>query len=157
MLSPDYRDMLSALSDARAEYLVVGAFAMAAHGLPRATGDLDIWVRPDPANARRVMEGLAVFGAPVIDMSLTEADLSEPGLVCQIGIRPRQIDVMTHVDGVEFGEAWAERVQRKLGDVTVPVISRRHLMINKRATGRAKDLADVAWIEEEGDRSQQKW
>jgi hypothetical protein len=93
------------------------------------------------------MEGLAVFGAPLIDISVTEEDLSKPGLVFQIGIAPRRIDVMTHVDGVEFPDAWAERVHRKLGDLSVPVISRRHLVINKRATGRPQDIADVARIE----------
>jgi len=147
MLSPDYRDMLSELSAAGAEFLIVGAFAMAAHRMPRATGDMDVWVRPDLENARRVWTALANFGAPVD--RVTPEELAEPDMFFQIGVVPVRIDVLTAIDGVTFGEAWAERVYREFEGMRVPVLSRKHLLINKRATGRPKDLADVAWIEEQ--------
>ena len=148
MLSPDYSDMLSALSDAEAEFLVVGAFAMAAHQMPRATGDIDLWIRPSPANAERVWRALAEFGAPLGDLSVEE--LSKPGLFFQIGVAPVRIDVLTEIDGVEFDAAWAERVVFDFDGLVVPVLSRKHLLINKKASGRPKDLADAAWIEEDG-------
>lgn len=147
MLSPDYRDMLSELSAAGAEFLIVGAFAMAAHRMPRATGDMDVWVRPDLENARRVWTALANFGAPVD--GVTPEELAEPDMFFQIGVVPVRIDVLTAIDGVTFEEAWAERVYREFEGMRVPVLSRKHLLINKKATGRPKDLADVAWIEEQ--------
>src|SRR5215211_1652232 len=105
MLNPDYRDILSELSGAGADFLVVGAFAMAAHQMPRATGDLDIWIRPDPANARR----LARFGAPVAE--ITYEELAEPGLFLQIGVAPVRIGILTEINGVGFDEAWADRIE----------------------------------------------
>ena len=120
---------------------------MAAHQMPRATGDLDIWIRPDPENARRVWMALAQFGAPVAD--ITYEELARPGLFLQIGVAPVRIDILTDIDGVSFDDAWEERTERGFGDLPVPVISRKHLLINKKATGRPKDLADAAWIEEQ--------
>ena len=98
MINPDFRDMLSSLSEEEVEFLLVGAYAMAVHGLPRATGDLDVWVRPTPDNARRIVKAIERFGAPLHD--LTEADLVKPGTVFQIGVPPRRIDLMTAIDGV---------------------------------------------------------
>jgi len=106
-VNPDFRDLLSEFNARGVEYLVVGAYALAAHGHVRATGDLDIWVKPDPANAKRVMSALAAFGAPLHD--LTEGDLSRAGVVFQIGVAPVRIDVLTGIDGVAFDEAWLER------------------------------------------------
>jgi hypothetical protein len=149
LLNPDFRDMLSALSAEGVDYLLVGAYAMAAHGRPRATGDIDILVRPSAENATRVIRALRRFGAPLLD--LTEADLSTPGIVFQIGVQPRRIDIMTEVDGVDFEEAWASRVTREVDGLVVPVIGRDALLRSKRATGRPKDQADVAWLMEQGD------
>jgi hypothetical protein len=146
MFLPDYKEMLSELSAGGAEYLLVGAFAMAVHQLPRATGDMDVWIRPEVANARRVWEALARFGAPMSNISVDE--LAQPGFFFQIGVAPVRIDILTEIDGVSFDEAWAERGVHDLGGVSVPVIGRRHLLINKRSTGRPKDLADAAWLEE---------
>ncbi|HWK90009.1 MAG TPA: nucleotidyltransferase [Longimicrobium sp.] len=146
MLEPDYRDIFSELFDAQVDFLVVGAFAMAAHGMLRATGDIDIWVRPNPSNAARVWEALARYGAPI--SQLTQEELAQPGMFFQIGVAPRRIDLLTDIDGVTFDDAWAEREYRSVEGLTIPVISRRHLKINKQAVGRPKDLADVAWIEE---------
>jgi len=135
-LNPDFLDILSAFSEERVEFLVVGAYALAVHGLPRATGDIDLWVRPTRDNARRVRAALARFGAPIGNLS--EQDLVTRGTVFQIGVAPRRIDVLTSIDGVEFDEAWAARTMTRVGGVDIPVIGRAELIRNKKATGRAK-------------------
>jgi hypothetical protein len=147
MLNPDFRDILSELSDAGAEFVVVGAFAMAAHQMMRTTGDLDIWIRPNVDNAQRVWTALAKFGAPL--QSLGPEELARPGLIFQIGVVPGRIDMLTEIDGVSFEEAWEARVYRVVEGVRIPVLSLAHLRINKKASGRPKDLADIARIEEE--------
>ena len=121
---------------------------MAAHGRVRATGDLDVWIRPDAANAKRVLQALAAFGAPLQD--LTEDDLTRPGLVFQIDIAPLRIDVLTSIDGVGFADAWKERVTSRFAEQAVSVLSTRHLIQNKRAVGRTQDLADLEWLERSG-------
>ena len=137
--------MLSALLEAGAEFLVVGAHALALHGRPRATGDLDIWVRATRANAERVWEALLRFGAPLRD--LTREDLTGPGLVYQIGLPPRRIDLLTSITGVSWPEAWSDRVHVDVQGISVPVLGKSTLIANKRATGRAQDLVDVAALE----------
>ena len=144
-MNRDFVEMLAGLSAAGAEYLVVGAHAMAAHGRPRATGDLDIWIRRSPENARRVWNALARFGAPLAELS--GEDLQAPDLIFQIGVVPCRIDVITAIDGVEFDAAWPARLEVRVGEIVVPVIGRAHLLQNKRAAGRPKDLADVTWLE----------
>jgi hypothetical protein len=145
LLNPDFRDILSEFAAARVEFLLVGAYALASHGLPRATGDIDLWVRCSPENAQRIMAALARFGAPLADV--TEQDFRSPGIVLQIGLAPRRIDLLTAIDGVEFEEAWRDRVEVAIDHLTVPVISREHLLQNKRATGRAKDRLDARRLE----------
>jgi len=145
LLSPDYRDILSVFIDERVDYLVVGAYAVASHGLPRATGDLDLWVRRDAENARRVWRALAKFGAPLSE--LTESELSSPGLVFQIGVEPARIDILTSIDGIEFEKAWTDRVELDVDGLRIHVIGRAHLIANKKAVGRPQDLADVARLE----------
>jgi hypothetical protein len=147
-LNPDFRDLLSTFNAQGVEYLVVGAHALAAHGHVRATKDLDIWVRPDPTNAPRVMDALRAFGAPLLDLS--EEDLTQPGTVFQIGIPPVRVDVITAIDGVGFDDAWPERVPTTYGDVPTAVLSLRHLIINKKASGRPQDLADLDWLRGQG-------
>jgi hypothetical protein len=147
LLNLDFRDMLSALSAEGVDYMIVGAYAMAAHGRPRATGDMDVLVRPSPENAARVMRALNRFGAPLMD--LTEKDLATPGTVFQIGLPPRRIDIMNEIDGVTFEEVWEGRVTREIEGLSLPVISRQHLLRNKRIAGRPKDQADAAWLEED--------
>jgi hypothetical protein len=144
-MSPDFRDLLAEFNAHGVEFLVVGAHALAAHGLVRATKDLDVWVRPDPLNAKRTFAALAAFGAPLHD--LTIEDLSRPGLIFQIGVEPVRIDVITAIDGVEFEEAWPARVEARLADQVVGVLSRQHLIVNKRTAGRGQDLVDVEWLE----------
>lgn len=146
-LNPDFRDMLSEFSDQAADYLLVGAYALAVHGVPRATGDLDVWVRPTEDNARRVRAALGRFGAPLA--GVTERDLVTPGTVFQIGVAPNRIDVLTSIDGVDFDEAWLARRIVHIEGLEVPVLARHHLIRNKKATGRPQDLADVARLEQD--------
>ncbi len=146
MLNPDFRDMLSALNEEGAEFLVVGSYALAAHGHPRTTGDIDLWVRPTPENAARVWKALVRFGAP-LDRA-NPADLSTPGNVLQIGVVPRRIDVMTSIEAVTFEAAWPERIEVELEGLRVPVLGRADLLANKKALGRPQDRADVARLEE---------
>lgn len=143
----DFLDLLGALLRSEARFLVVGAYAMAVHGVPRATGDIDLWVKPDPANAQRVWDALIEFGAPVKDMGVSRQDLETPGQVIQIGLPPRRIDLMTEISGLEFEQAWARRVTHAIGPFAVPFLSREDLIRNKRASGRAKDLADLDVLE----------
>jgi hypothetical protein len=144
-MNRDFRDLLAAFNAQGVEYLVVGAHALAAHGHVRATKDLDVWVRPNSENARRVLNALQAFGAPLLD--LTEADLATPGLIFQIGVPPVRIDVLTEIDGVEFAEAWPDRMVTKFADQPVAVLSKEHLIQNKRAAGRTQDLADIEKLE----------
>jgi hypothetical protein len=137
--------MLSALCEAKADFLVVGAHALAVHGRPRATGDLDLWVRASPENAGRVWQALEHFGAPL--GQLTRNDFTTPDLVFQIGVPPNRIDFLTSISGVAFDEAWAHRASNRLGDLTIPVLGRADLIRNKRAVGRPQDLLDVAELE----------
>ena len=127
MLNPDFRDMLSALSAEGVEYLIVGAYALAAHGFPRATKDIDVWVRPTPENAVRAARALLHFGAPA--ELVRDADLSRPGLILQLGVPPT-----IEVDGLPL-----------------PVIGPRDLVRNKRATGRRQDALDADRLEGLGD------
>jgi len=140
-MNPDFVEMLSELSASGAEFLVVGAHALAAHGYPRATGDLDIWVRADTENAPRVLEALRRFGAPLFDLSVE--DLARPGTVFQIGTAPARIDILTGVSGLTFEQAWPRRTSVRLGGLSVGVIGREDLIRNKRATGRPQDLVDA--------------
>ena len=146
MLNSHFREMLSALADAEAEYLLIGAYAMAAHGCPRATGDIDLWVRPTAENAAKVWAALLAFRAPT--SGVTPQDFTEPDLVYQIGLPPQRIDLLTGVDGVNFDEAWPNRLLVELDGLTVPVIARDDLKRNKKATGRQKDLQDLNLLSE---------
>jgi hypothetical protein len=146
-LNDDYRDMLAALVGAGAEFLVVGAHALAAHGLPRATGDIDILVRPTPANAMRVMRALVDFGAPVEAHGVGTTDFEIEGTVYQLGVAPQRIDILTAITGVSFDEAWSSRVPVNVGGVSFHVLGRDALIRNKRAAGRAKDIVDAEALE----------
>lgn len=147
-MNRDFVEMLSALSAEHVEYLVVGAYALAAHGLPRATGDIDIWVRPTPDNTDRVLRALRAFGAPLFD--LAREDLLRPDTVFQVGVAPGRIDLLTGLTGLTFEEAWPARMTTSIEGVTVPVIGREELLRNKEATGRPQDLADAAWLRSRG-------
>jgi hypothetical protein len=141
----DYAEMLAELSAADAEFLIVGAHALAAHVQPRNTQDLDIWIRPTPENAQRVWVALTRYEAPL--EGLTVEELAKPGLIYQIGVAPKRIDILTAISGVEFDDAWAHRIMVHFAEGTFPVIGREELLRNKRATGRPKDLLDVRLLE----------
>jgi hypothetical protein len=141
----DFKDLLSAFNAHRVEYLVVGAHALAVHGYVRSTGDLDVWIKPELANAKRVIEALRSFGAPLHDLS--EADLTRSGTVFQIGVAPIRIDVLTSIDGVNFDEAWGARLMARFAEEPVPVLSAAHLIVNKKAVGRPQDLVDIDELE----------
>lgn len=145
MLNPDFHDMLSALCEEKAEFLIVGAYALAAHWHPRATGDIDVWVRRSDDNAKRVWRALVRFGAPLADLKLE--DLKTSDLIFQIGVEPRRIDIVTSITAVEFDEAWPDRKEVEIERLKITVIGRSHLLKNKKALGRPQDLADVAWLE----------
>jgi hypothetical protein len=145
-MNPDFVDLLRSLLAADVRFMVVGAYAVGVHGRPRATKDLDVWVEPSAENAPRVIRALVDFGAPL--MGLTEQDLREPGLGLQIGMEPLRIDILTKVSGLAFAEAWATHIEAEFADgVRCPVIGLDALVINKRASARPQDLADVAALE----------
>lgn len=141
MLNQDYKEMLSLLLDNKVEFLLVGAYAMAAHGFPRATADIDIFVKPDSENASKLYRTLEEFGAPLENVS--PEDFSEPGIILQIGVAPRRIDVITTIDGMTYHEASEGKEIIKIEDLLIPVISRQNLIINKMSTGREKDEIDA--------------
>ena len=140
-MNPDFVDLLQAFIDGDVRFLVVGAYALAHHGRPRATGDLDVWIDPTPANAPRVIRALATFGAPTRDV--TEADFAHPGVVFQVGVPPGRIDILTELTALSFEEAWPGRDPGRFGGLTVDFLGRDAFIKNKRATGRAKDLGDI--------------
>lgn len=144
-MNPDFVDLLRAFAAADVRFLIVGAYALALHGRPRATGDLDVWVDPTPDNAHRVMRALQDFGAPMAEIS--EADFARPGAVYQIGVPPGRIDLLTELSGLTFEEAWPDRLERPFGELHVPFIGRAAFLRNKHATGRPKDLGDIAGME----------
>jgi hypothetical protein len=143
-MSPDWRDLLSALGRTGARFLVVGAHALAVHGVPRGTQDLDLWIEPTPENATRVWQAMVEFGAPLTALKITREDFYRPGTVIQLGLPPNRVDLLSSLDGVtDFQAAWDQRVEHQFGGHLVPFIGRATLIVNKRAAGRRKDLADL--------------
>ncbi len=140
-MNQDFLDLIIALLAANARFMVVGGYAVAAHGHPRATKDIDIFVDATAENAPRVMTALRSFGAPLFGLTMEE--LSSPGTGLMMGTPPRRIDILTQISGVEFDEAWAGRIQCDFNGVTCPVIGLQELFRNKRASARKQDLADV--------------
>lgn len=136
--------MLSCLKDEEVDFIVVGAYALAAHGFPRATGDLDIWVRNSSENAQKVMRALMKFGAPLSDLS--EEDFTAPDLVIQLGVEPCRIDLLTGIDGVEFNKAWRSKVNITIDELEIGILSKEDLLRNKLATNRDKDQGDIEWL-----------
>ena len=148
-MNEDFLDFLAALVERRARFLVVGAHAMAVHGVPRATGDLDVWIDRSGGNAARVWEALLQFGAPVESLGVVELDLTTPGVVVQIGLPPRRIDLMTSITAIDFASAWEGSLVENVNGLAIRFLGREQLMENKRATGRLKDLADVEALEQQ--------
>ena len=145
MLNEDYRDILHALSEEKVKFLLVGAYALAAHGYPRATMDIDIWVMPSPQNADAVLQALRRFGAPLHNLS--KEDLQKDGTIFQIGVAPRRIDIITAASGLQFEETYARSLSVNIEGIEVHIPSIEDLIRNKRASGRTKDLADAEALE----------
>jgi len=145
MLNADYKDMLRSLSDENVKFILVGAYALAAHGYPRATMDIDIWVMPSPENADAVMRALSRFGAPL--QNLTKQDLLTAGTVFQIGVAPRRIDIITAASGLQFEPTYRNSISVNIEGIEVRIPSIADLILNKKATGRTKDLADAEALE----------
>ena len=144
-MNPDFVDLLRAFSAAEVRFLIVGAYALAMHGRPRATGDLDVWIDATPENAARIMHALRAFGAPMIDV--TESDFAQPGVTYQMGVPPGRIDILTTLSGITFDEAWPTRIRRPFGEIEADYIGQELFVRNKQATGRPKDLADIDGLE----------
>ncbi len=145
MINQDYKEMLQSLHEEQAEFLVVGAYALAAHGFPRGTADFDIWVNPTQENSERVYRALAKFGASLTNIS--PADFSEYGLIFQIGVVPCRIDIITKISGdISFSEALAHAERVDFCDVIMPILSIEDIIKNKSATGRPKDQEDVKML-----------
>ena len=138
---PDFRELLALFNARHVEYLIVGGYALAFHGAPRFTGDLDIFVNPDAANAQRTLTALAAFG--FASVGLTSGDFERLDQVVQLGVPPVRIDLITSITGVSWDAAWAGRVAGRYGDMPVHYIGRAQFVANKRATGRTKDVADL--------------
>lgn len=143
-MTDDWIDLLFALLDEQARFLVVGAHAMALHGVPRATQDLDLWIDRRAENAERVWRALTAFGAPLAGLDLKREDLEKPDTVVQLGLPPNRIDLLTSISGIAaFDDAWSGRIEQVVRDRAVPVLGRAELVQNKRAAGRHKDLGDL--------------
>ena len=144
MLNKDYRDILLSLHAEKAEYILVGAYALAAHGYPRATMDIDVWVKPSLENSILVLKALKRFGAPL--NNLTQKDLLRDDTIFQIGVAPRRIDIITGASGLLFEEAKEKAVKVKIDGLEIIVLSLKDLIKNKIASGRPKDLVDAKML-----------
>ena len=140
-MNSEFKDLLRALNEAKARYLVVGGYAVIKHTEPRYTKDLDVWVSPDIENAKRVYAALQNFGAPL--GGVTVEDFTDTSIVYHMGRAPARIDVLMSLRGLEFEGSWTNRVEAEFGDVATQFLSPQDLVTNKRLVGRAQDLMDV--------------
>ncbi len=141
MLNEDYKEMLQLLLEEKVDFMIVGAYALGTHGYPRATGDIDIWVKPNKTNSKKLYKALARFGAPLDQIQIDE--FATEGIVFQIGVIPRRIDIITKIDGVTYEEADEDKIIVEIEGLRIPVISLEKLIKNKRATGRERDELDI--------------
>jgi hypothetical protein len=145
VLSPDFKEFIQSLNANDVRYLVIGGYAVALHGHPRYTKDLDIWLEGSQENARRLIQAIRDFGFASLD--LKPQDFMEPDQVIQLGYPPNRIDLLTFVDGVDFADCYSTRVTEELDGVAVHFISLENLRKNKKACGRPQDLADLEVLE----------
>jgi hypothetical protein len=146
-IEKDFKELLELFNAHKVEYVVVGGFALAFHGAPRFTGDIDILVKPDIENAKRVLIAIKDFGFGSFDFA--EADFSKIGQVIQLGVPPVRIDIMTSITGVDWEKIQANKVAGEYGGVPTYYLGKKEFIANKKATGRKKDLADIEAIDEE--------
>ncbi len=144
-MNADYIDMLKCLNKAGVDYILVGGWAVNMYGYIRATVDLDIWILADAANAKKVYAAVAEFGAPVSEMK--PEDFAEYGMIFQIGVAPCRVDIISKISGVSYADAVTRAVPKTIDGIPVRLISLEDLIANKKASGRAKDLADVEILE----------
>lgn len=143
-MNDDWRDLLVTFRAAHVRCLIVGAHALAVHGVPRGTQDLDLWLDPSPQNAERAWHALLEWGAPLETLGISRGDLAREDVVIQLGLPPHRIDLLTSLTGLSnFAEAWQDRLEVDFEGTTVDVLSRAQLVRTKRATGRRKDLSDL--------------
>ncbi|MFZ4434660.1 MAG: nucleotidyl transferase AbiEii/AbiGii toxin family protein [Microthrixaceae bacterium] len=140
-LNRDFQEFLQSFVTHEVRFLIVGGYALAAHGHPRYTKDLDVWVWADPSNSPRIIDALEVFGFG--DLDLSASDFEQAGVVVQLGREPQRIDILTFATGLEFPDAYERRMLVELGGIEVPFVSLEDLRVNKRAAGRLRDLADL--------------
>jgi len=145
VLSQDFKEFIQSLNDNRVRYLVIGGYAVALHGHPRYTKDLDVWIEMKPDNAAKIVKALEQFG--LASLGLKAEDFLVPDQIVQLGYPPNRIDVLTTLPGVEFERCYASRVQVEIGGVAVNFIDLENLKKNKKATGRTQDLADLENLE----------
>ena len=146
-IQPDFKDLLELFNAHKVEYIIVGGYALAFHGAPRYTGDIDIYVRPEDKNAARIISALAEFGFGSVGLSAE--DFERPEQVIQLGVPPVRVDIITSIAGISWDETFSGRVAGKYGDIQVHYIGREQFIINKRAVARKKDLADLEALGEE--------
>jgi predicted nucleotidyltransferase len=140
-LPPDFREFLKLLGERRVDYLLIGGYAVAYHGYPRATADIDIWIAIHPDNAEKTVSLLKTFGFDL--PQVTKELFLKEGQIVRMGLPPLRIELATSISGVDFQECWAERVTDAVDGVEVNIISLKHLKLNKQAAGRHKDLDDL--------------
>lgn len=145
-LNEDFTDLLQELNTHEVQYLLIGAHAMAAHGVPRATGDIDIFFSTDANNLSNLTDALRAFGAPIDAHGVTPDSLATPGTIYQIGLPPRRIDLINRISGVSFDEAWGSRIIVEVSTISIPLIGIEALKKNKSSTGREKDVLDLRLI-----------
>jgi len=141
MLNKDYKEILQLLLEEQVDFILVGAYALGAHGYPRATGDIDIWVKADEINSINIYKALERFGAPVDQITVN--DFASEGIVFRIGVTPRRIDIITRIDGVSFDEADEDKIIVEVEELKLPILSFDKLIQNKLSTGRERDELDV--------------
>jgi hypothetical protein len=144
-MQPDWIDLCRCFDVRRVEFLLIGGQAVIAHGYPRLTKDMDLWVRPSRENGARVLEALSDFGTPLPDFAPER--FLDPETIVMLGREPFRVDLLTHIPGVDFEAAWTRRGSVSLDGVFVPLIAREDLIANKKAVGRLQDLADVEALE----------
>jgi len=149
MLNKDYKEMLQILLNNKVRFLVVGAYAMGAYGYPRATGDIDIWVEASSENSEKIHQSLSEFGAPLSEV--TKTTFCEEGIVFQIGVAPRRIDIITKIDGVDFNKAYSDKQKMEIEGIKIPFLSKEDLIKNKESTGREKDQLDAKYLRKNND------
>lgn len=145
-IQQDFRDLLQLFNETNVEYIVVGGYALAFHGVPRYTGDIDLWLKISKQNAENVIKALRKFGFGSIKLS--PSDLTQKDQIIQIGYPPVRIDLMTSIDGVDWDDAFKNSLKSHYGDITINLISKEDFIKNKKATGRFKDLADIESLNE---------